>query len=177
MYMHDESLKLNVSDNAGQKMEIEHIRGLSSPASEFYFKLSEPARSRYTLTLPEISVTNKEEVSIRLSTEAKENINQTFEIAGFPVTITKTEKLKKNGLRVYLDFHYNDQAASSLYKFDIDGLSNMAKLDERTGAIEYIEFEVKPGSKHVNLKLIRPGVIIRGPWQFEFTEEYFKLDK
>jgi hypothetical protein len=177
VYMHDESHKLNVLDNTGKKLEIEHIRGVSSPASEFYFKLSENARNRYSLTLPEISVTYKSEVSISISTEAKEHINQTFEIAGFPVTITKTEKVKENGLRVYMDLHYNDQASASLYNIDIEGLSSGAKLNERTGAIEYIEFEVEPGSKQVNLKLIRPGVIIRGPWQFEFSEGNFKVGK
>ncbi|GEM_PF-4968830 len=40
VYMHDEN-KLNVTDSTGQKMEIELIRGLGSPAREFYFKLSE----------------------------------------------------------------------------------------------------------------------------------------
>jgi hypothetical protein len=175
VYMHDESHKLNVVDDTGRRFEIENVRGISSPAREFYFKLSENARNRYTLTLPEISVTYKSEVSIKISTEAKEHINQTFEIAGFPVTITKTEKVKQNGFRVYMDFHYNEQAATSLYNLDIDGLSNGAKLNERTGAIEYIEFEVEPGSKQVNLKLIRPEVIIRGPWQFEFSEGNFKV--
>ncbi|QGQ99329.1 hypothetical protein EHS13_32935 [Paenibacillus psychroresistens] len=174
VYMHDESHKLNVLDDTGKKLVIENIRGVSSPASEFYFKLSENARNRYSLTLPEISVTYKSEVSIRISTEAKEHINQTFEIAGFPVTITKTEKVKEKGLRVYMDFHYNEQAAASLFNINIEGLSSSAKLNERTGAIEYMEFEVEPGSKQVNLKLIRPGVIIRGPWQFELSEENFK---
>jgi hypothetical protein len=175
VYMHDESHKLNVVDDTGRRFEIENVRGISSPAREFYFKLSENARNRYTLTLPEISVTYKSEVSIKISTEAQEHINQTFEIAGFPVTITKTEKVKENGFRVYMDFHYNEQAAASLYKLDIDGLSSGAKLNERTGAIEYIEFEVEPGSKQVNLKLIRPEVIIRGPWQFEFSDGNFKV--
>ncbi|XID91914.1 hypothetical protein ACF3MZ_26090 [Paenibacillaceae bacterium WGS1546] len=177
VYVHgDENRKLNISDDTGQKMEIEQIRGVSSPASEFYFKLSDDARNRYTLTLPEISVTNKDEASIRLSTEADEDIHQTFEIAGFPVTITKTEKVRENILRAYLDLHYNEEAPMSLYKFSLDRRSSAAKLNEKTGAIEYIEFEVPPGSQQVKLKLIRPEVIIRGPWQFDLMEEYFKTD-
>ncbi|MBD3922049.1 hypothetical protein H8B09_25025 [Paenibacillus sp. PR3] len=176
VYQHDESQKLNVMDAEGRKMEIEYIRGVSAPASEFYFKLSGDAQARYTLTLPEISVTYKDEVTIKIPTEAQDNVNQTFEVAGFPVTITKIEKVKEGILRVYLDFHYDDQAAASLYNLDIAGLSNSAKLNERTGAIEYIEFEVKPGTKQMSLKLDRPSVIIRGPWQFEFSEESFKAN-
>ncbi|WP_256760484.1 hypothetical protein [Cohnella sp. WQ 127256] len=177
VHMHDESQKLYVLNDTGKKVEIEHIRGVSSPASEFYFGLSGKAGGHYTLSLPEISVTYKDEVSIKVSTEAKQLWNQTFEIAGFPVTITRIEKLKENGLRVYMDFHYNEEAPASLYNLDIEGFSNVAKLNERTGAIDYIEFEVEPGSKQVNLKLIRPGVIMRGPWQFEFAEESFKVGK
>lgn len=170
VYKRDEN-KLNVTDAAGQKMEIESIRGISSPASEFYFKRSENVRGPYTLTLPEISVTYIDEVSVRISTEAKENVNQAFEIAGFPVTITRTEKVTENVLRVYLDFHYDDHASESLYNLDVEGLSTGAKINERTGVIEYMEFEIEPGSKRMNLKLIRPSVIIKGPWQFEFSEE------
>ncbi|WP_239617978.1 hypothetical protein [Cohnella mopanensis] len=175
VYNH-ENRKLNVLDDKGKKLEIEHIQG--SPVGEFYFKLSsDNAPNGYTLTLPEIGVIYKNEVSIKIPTEAKDHIDQTFEIAGFPVTITKTERVKENGLRVYLDFHYNDQAVASLYNFDIEGISSVAKLKATTGVIDYIEFDVEPGSKQVKLKLVRPGVIVRGPWQFEWSEEDFKVEE
>jgi len=170
VYLHDESYKLSVVDIIGQKLTIETIRGVSNPQSEFYFTLSDEAQKRYTLTLPEISVSYNSAVKIKLLTEAQEHLNQTFEIAGFPVTITKTEKVSETRIRVYMDFHYNEGAAASLYSLNIDR-SSMAKLNEQTGVIEYIEFDIEPESKQINVKLNRPGVIIRGPWVFEFPEQ------
>jgi hypothetical protein len=176
VHMHDESQRLNVMDAEGQKMEIEHIQGLTAPEGELYFKLSGDVGNRYTLTLPEISVTYRDEVTVKIPTEAQDNLNQTFEIAGFPVTITKIERVEESSLRVHLDFHYDDQSAASLYNLSIEQ-SNSAKLNERTGAIEYIEFEMKPGAKEMTLKFNRPDVVIRGPWQFEFSEESFKANE
>ncbi|WP_229717241.1 hypothetical protein [Paenibacillus aceti] len=46
-------------------------------------------------------------------------------------------------------------------------MSSIAKLNEQTGAIEYIEFAIEPGSKQVTLKLAQPSVVIRGPWTFD----------
>jgi len=167
VYMHEESQKLSVVDDIGQKLAIETIRAVSSPQSEFYFNLSDKARNRYTLTLPEISVTYNSEVSIKIPTEEQEHMNQVFEIAGFPVTITKIEKVQKNGLRMYLDFHYDEKAAASLYSLNLDGISSAARLNEQTGAMEYIEFEVEPGKGKIKIKLNKPGVVLRGPWRFD----------
>ncbi|WP_159887571.1 hypothetical protein [Paenibacillus puerhi] len=168
VYMHEESQKLQVTDTSGKKLAIEKIPGVSSPASEFFFPAPEAmAESSYTLTIPEISVRYKDEIRIELPTETDEHLNQTFKIAGFPVMITKVEHVMENKLRVYMDLYYNEQTTESLVNFSIDGLSHMAKLDEKTGAIEYIEFEMKDrGSKKVSLKLVQPGVVMRGPWQF-----------
>jgi len=169
VYLHDENHKLHIIDRAsGEKVPIERIPGVGAPASDFYFPLRELKEdAHYTLTLPEISVTYWDEVSVKLPTVTQEHMDKTFQLAGFPVTVTKTEKIAPNSLRVYFDLHYSEQAASSLILFDLDGLSSMTKLNEQTGAIEYIEFAIKPGSKQVTLKLTRPEAVIRGPWTFD----------
>lgn len=79
-------------------------------------------------------------------------------------------KVKENSKTGCGKPYQNDQAIASLYNLDIEGLSGGAKLNERTEAIEYIEFEVEPGSKYMNLKL-------RGPWKFEFSEASFTTDR
>ncbi|QHT58811.1 hypothetical protein GXP70_01655 [Paenibacillus lycopersici] len=172
VYMHDERLKLHVADDTGKEAAIEKIPGLSSPADKFDFPLSAQA-SGYTVTLPEVSATYDDEVDIRVPTAANERLNQTFEIAGFPVTITKVERTAgdPNGIRLYLDLHYDEHAPASLYDFSVDALSSMAKLDEKTGAIVYMEFQAEPGSRYVKLKLVRPHVVIRGPWTFHIKAE------
>lgn len=167
VYMHDESLKLQVADDNGRKLAVATIPAMSSPASDFYFPLSQGAGS-YTLTLPEISATYADETEITISTEPKARMAQTFELAGYPVTITAIDKspTDPNALRMYVDLHYDSHAAASLYKFDVKDLSSMTKLDERTGAMTFVEFGVEPGAKRMTIKLNRPAVVLRGPWTY-----------
>ncbi|WP_308637207.1 hypothetical protein [Paenibacillus silvisoli] len=166
VYMHDEKLELR--DEAGKLLTIEKIPAISSPANAFYFADSgKPGESRYTMTLPEISVTYNDETTIEVPVATNGRLNQPFELAGFPVTITKTELVGEQSLRLYLDMHYDEKAVTSLYDLTIGERSHMAKLDERTGAIQYLEFDIEPGSERIRLKLVSPGVIIRGPWQFQ----------
>ncbi|MBP3966014.1 hypothetical protein [Paenibacillus lignilyticus] len=169
VYLHDDNRKLQVADGAGKKLEIENIPGVSSPASEFFFSVPKGAASdRYTLTLPEISVTYKDETQIKVPTAANDHLNQTFEIAGFPVTITKVERVSETNLRLYLDMHYDEQATASLFNFGLDR-SSMFKLDEQTGEVLYMEVDMEQGSKQLSVKIVRPEVVIRGPWTFELT--------
>lgn len=112
VHMHDENHKLHVIDGtSGERVKIERIPGVSAPASDFYFPLREIKEdAHYTLTLPEISVTYRDEVSVKLPTVAQEHMDKTFQLAGFPVTVTKTGKVAPNSLRVYMDLHYSEQA-------------------------------------------------------------------
>ncbi|MFC5530801.1 hypothetical protein [Cohnella yongneupensis] len=173
VYLHGEADKLNVVDGSGKKLAIETIRAMMSPQREFYFPLSADASLGYTLTIPEISVTYNDETTVKMPAETREQLEQTFEIAGFPVTITGTDRIADDSLRVYLDLHYDEAAASSLYNFDIEAVSSMAKMKEQTGAIEYIEVPVEPGAKTVSLKFIRPTAVVRGPWTLDLKAEDF----
>lgn len=172
VYMHDESLKLHVVNKAGKKLEITTVQGLSSPQSELYFPLGSTPDETYTLTIPEINVEYQEEVKVKVPAETTENLNQTFEIAGYPVTITHVEKTSPTTLRVYTDFHYDEQAPSSLYMIGAEE-SGMAKLKEKTGEVEYLECTIEPGSKHLTLHINRPDVVLRGPWVFHLRQSDF----
>jgi hypothetical protein len=172
VHNHEESRKLHVVDEAGNNLGIRYVEGLSSPRSEFYFPLSVTNDGSYKLTLPEISVAYNDEVTVKVPTDTNDHLNQTFEIAGYPVTITKVEKTSATTLRLYTDLHYDEQARSSLYEFSAKE-SGMAGLNEQTGEIVYMECTIKPGSKHLNLHIIRPYVVIRGPWEFHFNAEDF----
>lgn len=172
IYMHEDK-KLNVMDRAGNNLEVENIRGISAPASEFYFKISEEDSS-YILTLPEINVRYNDQLSITIPSETTDNLNKTFEIAGLPVTVTSIERISDTMLRVYVDLHYNEQSARSLHMFSIDSMSHGGQMNDQTGELEYLEFEIEPDSRQVNLKLVHPEVILRGPWKFELpAEKYF----
>jgi hypothetical protein len=65
-------------------------------------------------------------------------------------------------------------STKSLHSIRLDGISHSGKLNEQTGAMEYIEFDVEPGIEEMKLTITRPQVLIRGPWTFRLpTDKYF----
>jgi hypothetical protein len=173
LYAH-ENQKMNVKDSTGKNIPIEHIRGLSAPASEFYFKLSEGNGNSYSLTIPEIYTEAQDKVTLEIPTETTENLNQTFELAGFPVTITRIDRLDDKSVRMYVDLHYNENTPASLHMFSLDNLSHNARVNDQTGELVYLEFEADPGRKMQKIMLARPEILIRGPWKFELpADKYF----
>jgi hypothetical protein len=173
LYAH-ENQKMNVKDSTGKNIQIEHIRGMFAPASEFYFKLEEGKGNSYSLTIPEINTEAQDEATIEIPTETTENLNQTFEIAGFPVTITRIGRLNDKNIRMYVNLHYNENSPTSLHMFRLDSMSHSAKVNDQTGELVYLEFEADPGSKMQKLKITNPEILIRGPWRFELpADKYF----
>ncbi|MCM3629606.1 hypothetical protein M3194_19890 [Paenibacillus glycanilyticus] len=172
IYMHEESLKLHVANKAGNKLDISSVQGVSSPQSEFYFPLINKEDEQYTLTIPEINVEYADEVTVKVPTETTDNLNKTFEISGYPVTITRVEKTSQTSIRVYTDFHYDEQAPSSLYMIGAEE-SGGAKLREKTGEVVFLECTIEPGSKQLTLHINRPAVVLRGPWVFHFQQADF----
>lgn len=174
VYLHDEHLRLNIKDSRGEQLEIEPISTMSSTLSELFFPLSDNENDHYTLTIPEISIEYPDEVSVWISTEAQDNMNQSFEIAGYPVTITRIEKIANDALRMYVDLHYDEQDQTSLYGFTIDNVgSTRSLLDEETGTVKYIEFGIEADQQLVKLKFARPTVVMRGPWTFNLPVKDF----
>lgn len=160
---------LRVADAQGQPLAITFVRGVASPRSEFYFPLEAGTAGPYSLTIPEIRIDYPfAEASVTIPIETGE-LNRTIEIAGFPVTFTRTERLEDAGLRVYLDTRDDERSPVSLVGFRLKNLSSMFKLNERTGAPEYMEFDVEPGAKRIKLELDWPTTAIRGPWTFELN--------
>lgn len=100
-------------------------------------------------------------------------LNRTVELAGFPIVLERIERIGEASVRVYLDVGYSEEAQKSLMGFNIDR-SSMAKLSKQTGAYEYIEFDVEPGSAKTELMFQSPEVLIRGPWTLTLPgERYF----
>ncbi|MCD9022544.1 hypothetical protein [Cohnella silvisoli] len=173
LYAH-ENQKMNVMDSNGKKLPIENIHGIFAPASEFYFKLSEGNGNSYELTIPEIYTEAQDKVKIEIPTETTENLNQTFEIAGFPVTITRIDRLDDKSLRMYVDLHYSENTPASLHMFSLDSMSNVARMNDQTGELVYLEFDVEPNHEKQKITFARPEVLIRGPWKFELpADKYF----
>ncbi|MDG0809153.1 hypothetical protein [Cohnella rhizosphaerae] len=165
---HGSDEQLRVKDESGTPLALSFVRGMGAPQSELYFPLNDRTGAAYTMSIPEISVTYRDEVTVKLPTVTTEGLNKTFEIAGYPVTITKTERVKPCSLRIYTDLHAEERPDRMLYNLDVDR-SSMAKLNERTGAVEYMEFEVDPDAKSVTVTFTRPTAVLRGPWAFTWS--------
>jgi len=105
----------------------------------------------------------------------KRNMQMAFDLAGFPITITKTERLDDgHSLKFYVDMHYDENAAASLFHFGIDKQSFKGWSNERTGAYESIEFEIDPDDEYIELTFNNPVAVLRGPWTFEWSADDFK---
>ncbi|MFD2329007.1 hypothetical protein ACFSR7_07080 [Cohnella sp. GCM10020058] len=159
--------RLLVNDEKGKPLELSFVSGMSAPQSELYFPLEERSGAAYTLRIPEISVTYRDEATVKLPTDTNETLNKTFKIAGYTVTITKTEFIASGRLRIYTDLHTEERPDRMLYALNAEG-NYMAKMSERTGAYEYMEVNVKPGAKTVSLTFSDPKAVLRGPWAFEW---------
>jgi hypothetical protein len=178
IYRAPENKKLHVFDDKGKKYDLEKPWGLSAPAREIYFNLQEGVQ-KYTMIIPEITVRYHDKVELSLNIPMESGmaivIDQSFEIAGFPVEITKIERLEKNGIRLYMDLNYNEHEDKSLSNFRLDKMSHMAKLHGETGELlDYLEFDVEPNSNKIDITITDPQVVIRGPWIFELpVDQYF----
>lgn len=167
---------LSLKDADGKLLEIEKIPGVGGPVRDFYFKLNpDQTNETYTLHIPEINVEYEDKVAVKVPTKTEDNLNKTFTIVGFPVTITRTERLSDNILRVYLDLHFNPNTEKSLHMLGFELKSYHGKLNDQTGALEYVEFDIPSGFKEKKLTIVKPEVLIRGPWIFQFlADKYFK---
>lgn len=161
-----------VTDSSGQRSMIEEIPSIFAPAKEFYFSLSDNPNETYTLTIPEITVTyvDEEAITFHIPKTGIEHDNRTIELAGFPLTFTKVERISDDQLRVYVDLHDDESAAKSLTFFYFGSMSSMMKSNEQTGVMEYIQIDIDPDATQINVEVTRPRVTIRGPWEFEFTD-------
>ncbi|MEK3884108.1 hypothetical protein [Paenibacillus sp. PL2-23] len=161
--------QLTVQDDQGTRYEIEKIQGISAPGGDFTVQLLQLPDRSYSLTIPHIAVTYRDETSIMLAAETNLSLDKTIKLAGYPITITGTELIGENSMRVYVDVHRDEAAASSLVMFDLQERSHMIKLNDEMDAMLYTEFEIEPDEKAVKLKLANPDVIWRGPWVLELN--------
>ncbi|GBF76766.1 hypothetical protein PA598K_05253 [Paenibacillus sp. 598K] len=156
---------LQIADHQGNAIDMHADRAVAAPASEFYFTVTDGGR--YRVTLPEVFVEYPDTAKVKLPTESRDALQETVELAGFPVTFTRTERIGDR-LRVYMDMG-DPAAAVALQRFSLRELSYAAEQDETTGAYIWMEFEVPDGARSITLQLERPIVVVRGPWTFDLS--------
>jgi|GEM_PF-1480715 len=156
---------LQIADDQGNAIDMHADRAVAAPASEFYFPVTDGGR--YRVTLPEVFVEYPDTAKVKLPTASRDALQETVELAGFPVTFTRTERIDDR-LRVYMDMG-DPAAAVALQRFSLRELSYTAEQDETTGVYRWMEFEVPDGARSIKLQLERPIVVVRGPWTFDLS--------
>ncbi|MDF0725584.1 hypothetical protein PY093_02505 [Cytobacillus sp. S13-E01] len=166
---------ISVQDSVGKEYEIENSPGISAPVSEFYFQLAENEVENYVITLPEIYVVYSDEQKVTLPIpETEADLNESFTLSGFPVQLTKVERIEEDRVRVYVDVQFDEQNDKQLRNFRIKEMGHMVKVSDGTGEILYLEFDIEPIRKKIKVTFQQPEVILKGPWKFEFpVERYF----
>ncbi|MBB6674422.1 hypothetical protein [Cohnella nanjingensis] len=145
--------------------------------NEMYYRRTDSGPGGYTLTVPEMILSRPpagtDQISVPVpKAGASMQVNRTFDLQGFPVTIRQVRRLSvhpgdanvKDLLEVDVDVHYDPGAAESLLMvFPAEG---DMKFDESTGALQHLYLPVPEKEKTVSMKIERLQTVIRGPWVF-----------
>lgn len=171
-----EGYKLKVTDGAGKDLPLTAGKGISAPEQEFYYPLGTQQGGVYRMTIPEIQLyATKSATKMTLPVETRADYNKDTTLAGFPLRITRLEKID-NRLRMYVEYPQDDKHPGwQLSRFGLEKdagdfnekLSGLGKIKESTGEQEWFEFEVTPGKDQVEVILTDAVVRVSGPWTFE----------
>lgn len=125
----------------------------------------------YQVTVPQVDATYQGDASVTLPIPQQGSIaiDNTVNLGGFPIRVTKVELISDQTLhpllRFYFDLHANLTEAKELNNFDV-GLSSDGKIDLKTGALQWLEVKIQRNQRFITLHLTQPQVYIRGPWKF-----------
>ncbi|WP_168120320.1 hypothetical protein [Paenibacillus sp. HB172176] len=164
-YAHRDS-GIQLTNKEGNPVAFEWQQATGAPNRVFSFASHD--EGPYVLTLPAITVSEKDKTKLTLTIPPigeTSSMTQSFELADFKVDMTKLERVDATTLKVYVDTHYKESDPRSIMQFRLDR-SSMLKTNERTGEMEFFQFEIEPGSKKVTVELSDPAFLVRGPWTF-----------
>lgn len=162
---------MTLKDNNNREYPLIADDGFLSSRSEFYFNTKGTKADSFMLAVPflEVETDDAATISIWLPGEKTSQLNKTVKLAGFPVDFEKIERLDNNRVRIYVNVHYDEKADRALRYFSLDGQSYSGTMDERTMAIKTFELQVEPSQWWLKLRLVRPLVVKRGPWEFKIA--------
>ncbi|HHV72607.1 MAG TPA: DUF4179 domain-containing protein [Clostridia bacterium] len=164
---------ISLRDKDGNLYPVTGAGSYSPPLSEFSFDLKGSKEESFILSIPFIRIKYDEEktVTVNIPQEGSFNLDQSIDLAGFPINFQRIERLGDNRVRIYVDTGFNKQSGEGLQFFILDGLklpfrSWSGEVDLDTEAIKWFEFEIKPRMRKIKLVLKEPVVVKQGPWEF-----------
>ncbi|SEG37065.1 Tat pathway signal protein [Paenibacillus sp. UNC499MF] len=174
--------KLLASDT---EKEIPYSQDEAFPnPNEVYWDRTEGMEGGVKLVMPALALTRNYEnpASIRLPIPEKGSleINRTFDLFGFPVKVSRVERILKgekidgegdageDSIRIWFELHGDEQAAETLYEFPPSLLNGGAvwHRNEQTDKLEWMLLSVQPGQKEYELKVSSLHTRVKGPWEF-----------
>lgn len=172
---------ISITDESGKDYPIDN-KGIWIPFKDIYFNLGGSDVKKYTLTIPQLMSVGHDEVnfSINIPDGIEGPLNQSFEIAGYPVELTKFKKFKSKDNEDYIDIYVEMpnplQLNRSLKYFDVSTDTSLggSGYDSTTGVMKFFEVKYDPNSTKLDVKVSKPMIDMKGPWEFEIAADKFK---
>jgi len=172
---------ISVTDELGNDYPIDN-KGVRMPFKDIYFNLGSSNVKNYTLSIPQLISVGREEVklSINIPDGTEGPLNQSFDIAGYPVELTKFKKFKSRDNEDYIDIYVEMpnplQLNRSLKYFDVSTDTSLggSGYDSTTGVMKFFEVKYDPNSTRLDVKVSKPMIDMKGPWKFEIAADTFK---
>jgi len=160
-----------LTDKAGKAYEL---LTANNSLNELIFDIGEIEERKFNLTVDQIQLKYEDEkmVSLRIPEKGESVIDKEIELAGFPLIFNKVARKDDGLVRVYVDTYYDQYAEESLQSFSLDHTYYdhaplySWKVDQETGAIEYLEFLTEPEDREINMMIKDLITVKRGPWEF-----------
>ncbi|MGG3280471.1 hypothetical protein [Paenibacillus solani] len=173
---------ISVTDELGNDYPIDN-KGTWISFKDIYFNLGSSDVKNYTLSIPQLISVGREEVKLSINIPDGEEgpLNQSFDIAGFPVELTKFKKLKsrfnEDYIAIYVEMPNTLQLSRSLKYFYVStdtSIENGGAYDSTTGVMKFFEVKYDPNSTKLDVKVSKPMIDMKGPWKFEIAADTFK---
>lgn len=174
---------ISIKDEFSNDYPIDN-KGIQTPFKDIYFNLGSSDVKKYTLTIPQLMSVGHEEAnfSINVPDGQEGQLNQSFDIAGYSVELTKFKKFKspdnRDLIEIYVEMPNTEQLNRSLKDFDVSidtTLGSYKARDATTGVLKSFSVSYDPNdSGKLDVTVSKPIIDMKGPWKFEIAADKFK---
>ncbi|MFE0558366.1 hypothetical protein ACFW1P_20850 [Paenibacillus sp. NPDC058910] len=174
---------ISITDEFSNDYPIDN-KGIQTPFKDIYFNLGSSDVRKYTLTIPQLMSVGHEEAnfSINVPDGQEGQLNQSFDIAGYSVELTKFKKFKspdnRDLIEIYVEMPNTQQLNRSLKDFDVSidtTLGSYKARDATTGVLKSFSVSYDPNDPgKLDITVSKPIIDMKGPWKFEIAADKFK---
>ncbi|MBT2761958.1 hypothetical protein [Paenibacillus sp. ISL-20] len=174
---------ISITDEFSNDYPIDN-KGIQTPFKDIYFNLGSSDVKKYTLTIPQLMSVGHEEAnfSINVPDGQEGQLNQSFDIAGYSVELTKFKKFKspdnRDLIEIYVEMPNTQQLNRSLKDFDVSidtTLGSYKARDATTGVLKSFSVSYDPNdSGKLDVTVSKSIIDMKGPWKIEIAADKFK---